>query len=101
MARLTDRSIEALRPMAARYEVWDDARKGGGVRVTPRGVKSSVWVYHFDGRPRQLTFGTYPRLSLAVISRISQKGLNILIFLPIEIARFAKCSCWRPRARVA
>src|SRR3977135_1225590 len=65
MAKLTDRSIEALRPKTARYEVWDEARKGFGIRVTPRGVKSFVWVYHFDGRPRRLTFGTYPRLSLA------------------------------------
>lgn len=65
MAKLTDRSIEALRPKAARYEVWDDARKGFGVRVTPRGAKSFVWVYHFAGHPRRLTFGTYPRLSLA------------------------------------
>jgi integrase len=28
-------------------------------------VKSFVWVYHFDGRPRRLTIGAYPRLSLA------------------------------------
>lgn len=65
MARLTDRSIEALRPRAVRYEVWDESRKGFGIRVTPRGVKSFVWVYHFKGKPRRLTFGTYPRLSLA------------------------------------
>src|SRR5437868_1820738 len=65
MARLTDRSIEALRPNPARYEVWDEARKGFGVRVSPRGIKSFVWVYHHEGRPRRLTFGTYPRLSLA------------------------------------
>jgi integrase len=65
MARLTDRSIEALRPKGARFEVWDEARRGFGVRVTPRGVKSFVWVYHFQGKPRRLTFGTYPRLSLA------------------------------------
>jgi integrase len=65
VARLTDRSIEALRPKVTRYEVWDDARRGFGIRVTPRGVKSFVWVFHFDGRPRRLTFGTYPRLSLA------------------------------------
>jgi integrase len=65
VARLTDRSIEALRPKAARYEVWDDARRGFGLRVTSRGVKSFIWVYHFAGRPRRLTFGTYPRLSLA------------------------------------
>ena len=65
MARLTDRSIEALKPKAARYGVWDEARKGFGIRITPRGVKSFVWVYHFDGRARRLTFGIYPRLSLA------------------------------------
>jgi integrase len=65
MAKLTDRSLEALRPRAARYEVWDEARRGFGVRITPRGVKSFIWVYHFDGKPRRLTFGTYPRLSLA------------------------------------
>ena len=65
MARLTDRGIEALKPRAVRYEVWDEARKGFGVRVTPRGAKSFVWVYHFKGKPRRLTFGAYPRLSLA------------------------------------
>ena len=65
LPKLTDRSIEALRSKTVRYEVWDDARKGFGVRVTPRGAKSFVWVYHFDGRPRRLTFGAYPRLSLA------------------------------------
>jgi integrase len=65
LARLTDRFIEALRPKPARYEVWDDARRGFGIRVSPRGIKSFVWVYHFEGRPRRLTFGAYPRLSLA------------------------------------
>jgi integrase len=65
MARLTDRAIDALRPRALRYEVWDEARKGFGVRVTPRGVKSFVWVYHYQGRSRRMTFGTYPRLSLS------------------------------------
>jgi integrase len=65
LTRLTDRVVEALQPRAVRYEVWDDARKGFGVRITPRGVKSFVWVYHFDGRPRRLTLGTYPRLTLA------------------------------------
>jgi Arm domain-containing DNA-binding protein len=65
MARLTDRTIAALKPRPARYEVWDEASKGFGVRVSPRGVKSFVWVYHYAGKPRRLTFGTYPRLSPA------------------------------------
>jgi integrase len=65
VGKLTDRVVNALRARVARYEVWDESRKGFGVRVTPRGVKSFVWVYHFKGKPRRLTFGTYPRLSLA------------------------------------
>lgn len=65
MPKLTDRSIAALKPKTARYEVWDEGRKGFGVRVTPRGVKSFVWVYHFAGKPRRLTLGKYPALGLA------------------------------------
>src|SRR5262249_6050199 len=63
MARLTDKSIVALRTKAKRYEVWEGG--GFGVRVSPRGIKSWVWVYHFDGRPRRMTFGTYPAMGLA------------------------------------
>ena len=33
--------------------------------MTPRGVKSFVWLYHFEGRSRRLTLGTHPSLSLA------------------------------------
>ena len=55
MAKLTDRSLDALRPRTGRYEIWDDARKGFGVRITPRGVKSFVWVYHFEGKTRRMT----------------------------------------------
>lgn len=65
MPKLTDRPIETLKGRSARYEVWDEARRGFGVRVSPRGVKSFIWVYHFQGKPRRLTFGTYPSLTLA------------------------------------
>jgi len=63
MARFTDKSIAALRPTTERYEVWEGG--GFGVRVSPRGIKSWVWVYHFNGRPRRMTFGTYPAFGLA------------------------------------
>lgn len=57
MGKLTDRQITGLRPKAVRYEVWDG--DGFGVRVTPKGVKSFVLVYHFEGHPRRLTLGRY------------------------------------------
>jgi integrase len=61
--KFTDKSIAALRPKANRYEVWDG--DGFGLRVTPRGVKSWVWVYRFENRPRRMTLGTYPKMSLS------------------------------------
>ncbi len=63
--RLTDRSVKALRPKVERYEVWEDGRTGLGVRVSPAGRKSWVYMYLFDEKARRMTLGTYPALSLA------------------------------------
>jgi integrase len=63
MLRFTDKAIAALRPTAERYEVWEGG--GFGLRVSPRGGKAWVWVYHFGGRPRRMTLGTYPAMGLA------------------------------------
>ena len=63
--RFTDRSIASLKPKAARYEAWEDGRTGFGVRVAPIGRKSWVYMYRFDGKARRMTFGPYPRMSLA------------------------------------
>ena len=64
-AKLTDVRVKSLRPKAKRYEVWDPAAPGFGVRVTPKGVKSFVYLYRFDGLPRRMTLGRYPKLTLA------------------------------------
>jgi integrase len=63
MTKFTDKFIAALRPKAERYEVWEGG--GFGVRVSRRGGKSWIWVYHFAGRPRRLTLGEYPVMGLA------------------------------------
>ena len=63
MSRFTDRTIAALRPRPARYEAWEGG--GFGIRVSPRGGKAWVWVYHFDGKSRRLTLGSYPEIGLA------------------------------------
>ena len=61
--KLTDARIRALRPREARYEVWDG--RGFGVRVATSGRKSFVFVFHFNGRPRRMTLGKYPDMSVA------------------------------------
>ncbi len=63
--RFTDRGIQALKPKAERYEIWEDGRTGLGVRVAPSGRKSFVYIYRFNGKPRRMTLGAYPRIGLA------------------------------------
>ena len=50
--RFTDRSINALKPEAERYTVWEDGRTGLGVRISPRGRKSWIYMYRFQGKAR-------------------------------------------------
>ena len=52
--RFTDKFIAALSPASDRYEKWEGG--GFGIRVSPRGAKAWVWVYHYQGRPRRMTF---------------------------------------------
>ncbi len=63
--RFTDRTIAALKPKAERYEVWEGGRTGFGVRVSPKGRKSWIYMYRFDGKARRMGLGTYPAISLA------------------------------------
>jgi len=63
--KLTDRAVKLLRLGSERFEVWDASTSGFGVRVSPAGRKSFIYLYRFDGRARRMTLGVYPRMSLA------------------------------------
>lgn len=63
--KLTDKSVATLKGRGARYEVWDKTRPAFGVRIGQSGKKSFVFMYHWEGRPRRMTLGQYPKMSLA------------------------------------
>lgn len=63
--RFTDNGIKALKPKAERYEVWESGRTGFGVRVSPKGRKTWIYMYRFGGKARRLTLGAYPALPLS------------------------------------
>ncbi len=75
--RLTDARIRSLRAQEARYEVWD-TEPGFGLRVAPTGRKSFVYLYRFKGKPRRLTLGVYPRISLADAREMVAKSVKRL-----------------------
>ena len=63
---LTDFAIRNIpSPNAGQCEIWDTRIPGFGVRVSHGGSKAFVLLYRFNGRPRRMTLGRYPTLSLA------------------------------------
>ena len=62
--RLTDSKVKSLRPKKSRYIAWEDGGTGLGVRVSPANRKSFIFMYRFDGKPRMMTLGPYPKLKL-------------------------------------
>jgi integrase len=67
--KFTDRQIKNLKPRDLRYEVFED--RGFGVRVSPTGNKSFIFLYRMPGEvtKRRLSLGTYPTMSLAEAHR--------------------------------
>ena len=63
--KLTDRAVRHLNPRNVRYEVWDASTAGFGVRVSPAGRKTFQYLYRYEGLPRRMSLGVYPRVSLA------------------------------------
>ena len=68
--KFTDKGIQSLKPKPERYEIWEDGKKGFGIRVTPKGGKSFIWMYRFDGKSKRLTLGQYPETSLYDAGRL-------------------------------
>ena len=80
--RFTNNGIAGLKADSARYEIWEDGRTGLGVRVTPRSVKTFVFMYRFGGKARRMTLGRYGRTVAA--------GVSPLLFMaPATIAASA------------
>lgn len=73
MKVLTDRQIKNLKPKAERYEIWEG--NGFGIRVFPTGKKSWVFMYRFEGSIKRMTFGHYPKMSVAEAHEAHGKAL--------------------------
>ena len=77
--RLTDQAVARIKPpKAGKIELPDGLIPGMQLRVTDRGIKTFALRYRriVDGKPRRLTLGTYPALSLAEARKKSKSALQ-------------------------
>lgn len=63
--KFTDAQIRHLAPKDTRYIEWEDNGKGLGIRVSPKGKKTWIFMYRFEGKARMATLGNYPATSVA------------------------------------
>jgi integrase len=56
--------LEALRPAARQYYVWDDTEHGLCLLVTPGGAKTYYYRFKVRGQSRRLRLGPFPGLNM-------------------------------------
>jgi len=71
--RLTASKIAALRPKPNRYRVWDSEIQGFHVRISPKGRKTFVLTYRYEGFVKEITIGTYGNLTIEEARRLAKK----------------------------
>jgi integrase len=79
-ARLTNRTIKALRPKAdEQYVCWDSEVHGLGVRVSPAGTKTFLLKYRLhSGRGRWKTLGRVGDLALPKARKLAKDDIGIV-----------------------
>jgi integrase len=76
MARLTNRSVEAMKPGSVRQEIPDSFLPGLYLIQQPSGAKGWAVRYRHQGVPRKHTLGSYPALGLKDARELAAKALR-------------------------
>ena len=62
----------------SRYALWDDAVRGLGLRITPRGVKTFVLSYRAGDAKRLMKLGRYGPLTLHDARDLAEEKLRMV-----------------------
>src|SRR4029453_10565788 len=77
--QLTDLTVRRLTAEGHdRIEVWDGSVPGFGVRVSKTGTKTFILLYRHRGRPRRLSLGRWPIVSLSTARKKARAALQTL-----------------------
>ena len=77
---LTQIGIDRLKPSNQRQEIPDASLSGLYLVVQPTGIKSFAVRYRHDGRPRKLTIGRFPQLSIQEARTRAREALERLSY---------------------
>ena len=72
--KFTDTSIKALKPNSDRYEKWETNGRGFGIRVSPAGRKTFLFMYRVNGLSRRMSIGVYPAITLSEARTVHAKA---------------------------
>lgn len=75
MQKLTKRTVDAILPTGADHFIWDQQLSGFGVRVSPKGQKSFLIQYRYQGRTQRMRLG---RLGLITADEARRKARILL-----------------------
>lgn len=70
------RVVDAIRPAAARYKVWDTKLTGFGLDVRPTGGRTWLLNYRFLGQQRRLILGSADRMAPAAARTAAEVALG-------------------------
>lgn len=76
--RFTDAYVKSLKPAQIRYDIFDAALAGFGMRVNPSGTKSWVVLSRTQNRKTRATLGRYPQMSLGEARRRAMSTLQAM-----------------------
>lgn len=75
IVKLSERAVDAARPEAERYILWDAALKGFGLRVEASGTKTFLVRYRIAGRKRFVAIGRFGQLTPEQARGLAQETL--------------------------
>ncbi|MDD7887874.1 site-specific integrase [Flavivirga sp. 57AJ16] len=76
--KFTDLTIKSLKPSEKRIDYWCNGLQGFGIRISPKGTKTWFYLYQFHNKQRRMSFGHYPKVSLAeALSKYSELNNSI------------------------
>ena len=65
--KFTHRGVEALKPTDKRRMIWEPSGHGQGnlgLRISPTGLKTWIFMYRHAGKARMLSLGNFPEVSV-------------------------------------